>query len=90
MDCGREVGGGRWGCAKKVGVEGALAAALYARDWHCGRGLLRFGWGVRSVEAPTRVACRALPLGGKPGQRHRQSASLTKGRGGIGAVVAGF
>ena len=30
-----------------------------------------------------------MALEGKPGQRHRQSASLTKGRGGIGGVGRG-
>ena len=38
------------------------------------------------MDAGARARWLAVALEGKPGQRHRQSASLTKGRGGIGGV----
>lgn len=69
-------------------VEGALAAALYPRFWHCGRVLLRFDWELRRVVgAAARASCAVVALAGKPGQRHRHNASFTKERGGIGGVV---
>ena len=85
-DRGCGAGDRMCGCSKKeVELEAALAAALYRRDWHCGRGLLCLGRAMRSVTgAGARARWLAVALEGKPGQRHRHSASLTKGRGGIG------
>ena len=54
------------------------------RVWHCGCVReVRLGAMLCTAGTAARAKWAAVALGGKPGQRHRQSASLTKGRGGI-------
>lgn len=83
-DCGasRDLKGGASAWEKKVPLwdEGAIDW-LYVRNW---RTETASGRPLRSVIARRVLAIAGGDaLAGNPGQRHRQSASLTKGRGGM-------